>query len=257
MARIIGDNSDGFANETEIINYINSKQYFENLNDNMQEFISFLFECDDLYGCKMYASKPTGMVKPDIAIRIDNVTKYISVKKGAGNSAHQEKLPVFENYLRNSGIESRIIAYLKEFHYGDGSTDGNGGNRISASEWISSNYSKVASINHAFDNTDFLVSFFDRVLFVGNVSPAPIVDAIFHGNINNALWANRDEIIDYLLEQNNTSTTIHFSNLNYQVWNRNLNYNPNIVDRRHVMQIKWASLGDDLSRIRRYGRYGR
>ena len=141
--------------------------------------------------------------------------------------------------------------FKKEFHYGDGSTDGNGGNRISANDWLSANYQKATEINKAFSNPDFLIGIFDRFLFVGNVSSAPVVDAIFHGNINNALWASRNEIITYLLAQRNMSTNIHFSKLTYQVWNRNLNYNPNTVNRRHVMQIKWASMSDDLMYIKR------
>lgn len=251
MARIIGDNSDGFANETEIINYLNSAKYYNNLNENMKSFLSFLFYDVNIDDLPIRASKPAGMVKPDIAITVNEETRYVSVKKGSGNSVHQEKLDVFVNYLRYCGINDTIITYLKEFHYGDGSTDGNGGNRVSAKEWLSVNPKKALKINRAFSNSDFLISVFDRVLFVGNVSPAPVVDAIFHGNINNALWASRDEIITYLLEQKNTTTNIHFSKLTYQVWNRNLNYNPNTANRRHVMQIKWASMSDDLMYIKK------
>ena len=251
MPRIIGDNSDGFANETEIINYLNSARYYDNLNGNMKAFLSFLFRGVKIDSLPIRASKPPGMVKPDLAITINRETRYVSVKKGTGNSVHQEKLNVFENYLRYCGINETIITYLKEFHYGDGSTDGNGGHRVSANDWLSVNYREATEINRAFSDPDFLVIFFDRVLFVGNVSPAPIVDAIFHGNINNALWASRDEIITYLLAQRNTATNIHFSKLTYQVWNRNLNYNPNTANRRHVMQIKWASMSDDLMYITR------
>ncbi len=251
MAKITGDNSDGFTNETEIINYINTQKTYENLNSNMQDFIKFLFSGVNVSGIRITATKPQGMVKPDIAITINGNTKYVSVKKGSGNSVHQEQLSLFETFLKNSGISSQIITYLKEFHYGDGSIDGKGGTRISANEWISNNYSKVSSINKAFKDNTFLIKVFNRILFVGNVSPAPTVDAIFHGNINRALWASRDEIITYLLNWNNTSNNIHFSNLSYQVWNRNLNYNPNTANRRHVMQLKWASLSEDLTSIKR------
>ena len=254
MARILGNNSDGFANEIEIINYLNTARYYENFNTNMRAFLSFLFYGFDIDGFPIYASKLAGMVKPDVAITINRETRYVSVKKGSGNSVHQEKLNVFENYLRLCGINEVIITYLKEFHYGDSSIDGNGGNRVSANEWLSNNYRKATEINRAFSDPDFLVNFFDRVLFVGNVSPAPVVDAIFHGNINNALWASRDEIISYLLQQTNTSSNIHFSKLTYQVWNRNLNYNPNTAGRRHVMQSKGASMTDDLINIKRFRR---
>jgi len=254
MARSIGDNSDGFANETEIINYINNKQYFDNLNDNMQDFISFLFECDDLSGCRMYASKPTGTVKPDIAIRIDNVTKYISVKKGAGNSVHQEQLVQFVSFLDVCGVSEHIINYLKEFHYGDGSTDGNGGDRIRASQWQAQNLSKIIQINAALNTPNMLLESLNRFLFVGNLPNAPVVDIVYHGNIEHGLWASREEIIEFLIPNQNNATTVHFSNLTYQVWNRNLNYNPNTAGRRHVMQIKWASMTDDLINIKRFRR---
>lgn len=251
MTRIIGDNSDGFANETEIINYINTAKYYENLNGNMKAFLSFLFHGINIDGFPIHATKPAGMVKPDVAITINSETRYVSVKKGSGNSVHQENLNVFENYLRYCGINETVIMYLKEFHYGDGSTDGNGRNRVSANDWLSANCKKAVEINRVFSSPNFLISFFDRVLFIGNVSPAPAVDAVFHGNINNALWASRDEIITYLLTQRNTAANIHFSKLTYQVWNRNLNYNPNTANRRHVMQIKWASMSDDLMNITR------
>ena len=63
MATIFGDNSDGFTNELEIINYINAKRTFENLNSNMKEFLTFLFG-RNLSGYNVTATKPKGQVKP-------------------------------------------------------------------------------------------------------------------------------------------------------------------------------------------------
>lgn len=250
MANIFGDNSDGFANENEIIDYLNTQKLYDNLNTNMKEFLSFLFSTD-LKGSKISAFKPTGMVKPDVAITINGITKYVSVKKGSGNSVHQEQLSLFEMFLKSNSVTPQIITYLKEFHYGDGSTDGSGSTRVSASDWLSNNNKKMIEINKAFKDECLLKKVFDRVLFVGNVSPAPVVDSMFHGNVERALWASREEITNYLLKVNNTSSTIHFSNLTYQVWNRNLNFNPDTANRRHVMQMKWASLTDDLALIKR------
>lgn len=139
---IFGDNSDGFANENEIINYLNSIKKFDDINSNMKEFLSFLF-CRNLNGCIISAYKPKGMVKPDVAITINGVTKYVSVKKGSGNSVHQEPISTFETFLKNNNVSYQIITYLKEFHYGDSSTNGNGGTRISAPVWISNNYAKM------------------------------------------------------------------------------------------------------------------
>ncbi len=37
--------------------------------------------------------------KPDMIITINNVIKRISIKKGTGNSVHQEKVDVFVEFL--------------------------------------------------------------------------------------------------------------------------------------------------------------
>ena len=64
--------------------------------------------------------------------------------------------------------------------------------------------------------------------------------------INNKI---ETEIINYLLEENNDHKGVFFSNLNYQVWNRCLNYNPKTEKRRHTMQFKWSSMVNDVKDI--------
>ena len=91
---MFGDNSSGFANENEIIDYLNNTKYVDNLNSNFKAFLSFLFS-QNLNGKTVSAYKPTGQVKPDIGIIIDENEKYVSVKKGSGNSVHQEQLVEF------------------------------------------------------------------------------------------------------------------------------------------------------------------
>lgn len=245
---MLGDNSDGFANEIEIIDYLNKTRLFDNLNNNFKVFLEFLFN-ENLTGKTIFSYKPEKQVKPDIAIIINNNTKYVSVKKGSGNSVHQEKLKEFEKFLDNCNISKKIIEYLKEFHYGDGSIDGTGKLRIKATQWQKENFEKIKMINSSFNTQNMLRKFFDRFLFVGNIPGAPIVDVIYHGNIEKGLWANKTEIINYLLNNPVSSTTVHFSNLTYQVWNRNLKFNPNTEDRRHIMQVKWTSITKDFINI--------
>jgi len=242
---MFGDNSSGFANENEIIDYLNTTKYYDNLNGNFKSFLSFLFR-QNLNGKIIKAYKPTGQVKPDIGIIIDESEKYVSVKKGSGNSVHQEQLVQFESFLNTCGVSNEIINHLKEFHYGDGSTDGNGGDRIRASQWQAQNPQKITQINDALNTENMLMESLNRFLFMGNIPNAPIVDILYHGNIENGLWASREEIIEHLIPNRNHTTTVHFSNLTYQVWNRNLNYNPKTANRRHTMQLKWPSLTNDL-----------
>jgi hypothetical protein len=51
---------------------------------------------------------------------------------------------------------------------------------VSANEWISNNIPKTSTLNKAFHDDALLKKVFDNVLFAGNVSHAPTVDAIFH-----------------------------------------------------------------------------
>ncbi|TCT15501.1 hypothetical protein EDC18_103206 [Natranaerovirga pectinivora] len=248
---MFGDNSEGFTNEIKIINYINSCRSFDLLNQNFKNFLSFLFDAN-LTRFSISAYKPKGQVKPDIGITINGITKFVSVKKGSGNSVHQEPLTVFESFLVAASVPPNSITYLKEFHYGDGSTNGNGGPRINATTWQANNPQKVFQMNRDFNNPYLLQALFNKFLFIGNIPDAPIVDVIYHGTINEGLWASRSEVISYLLSVNNTATNVHFSKLTYQVWNRNLNYNPNTSSRRHVMQVKWPSLTNDLLYIQRH-----
>lgn len=252
MATLFGDNSDGFANETEIVNYINSTGSYTLLNDNMKAFISFLFQGHSYTSAPIRARKTARGVKPDIIITINGTSKYVSIKKGSGNSVHQEPLDLFTRFLAANNVRAEIIQALKQFHYGDGTDNGTGRTRISASSWISNHPAATVSINRSFTERSLLLNFINRVLFTGNVNPTIAADAIFHGNINRALWASKEEITAYLLTHDSlTNNSIHFSNLTYQVWNRNLGFNPNTESRRHVMQVKWASLTTDLSAITR------
>ena len=246
---MFGDNSHGFSNETEIINYLNTQNTFDNLNNNFKQFISFLFGYTP-NGKLIKAYKPSGQVKPDVAITIDSITKYVSVKKGSGNSVHQENISMFTTFLKSMNIPDNILNDLLLFHYGDGTINGKGTERISACQWIKKYPTKVTSINNFFNKNEVKEAIIERVLFKGNVQNGAYVDAVYHGSIEDGLWASRKEILNLMSKNIIHENTIHISNLNYQVWNRGLNFNPNTENRRHVMQIKWASLYNDLLNIR-------
>ena len=100
------------------------------------------------------------------------------------------------------------------------------------------------------NKTNILKLLFERFLFCGNSQGAPRVDVMYHGTTENGLWASTNEIIEHLLQNSNDGNAIAFSHLNYQVWNRCLNFNPKTEDRRQIMQIKWASLEADLMKIK-------
>ena len=80
---------NGFENEKQIIETINSV-VFDNLSKNLQDVIKKINN-----GCvpkNLSAKKYGGSDKADLSISVDKKNYFISVKKGTGNSVHQEKI---------------------------------------------------------------------------------------------------------------------------------------------------------------------
>ena len=84
----MGSNKDGFKNENDIIKYINQVKNFNDMNDNIKSFLSFLFDDIDLNGKTIFASKPKNFSK--------NIRRRISKKSGKVRGRKNFlKLPIF------------------------------------------------------------------------------------------------------------------------------------------------------------------
>lgn len=240
--------NDGFTNEEELKNYINSNTY-TTYNKNIQDFLGFVFAGDFSTSQPFVAEKKAGQVKPDLCITHNGKTKFISIKKGSGNSVHQEKIDVFFPYIEKL-IDTTALNNLKKFHYGDNTTDDTGKTRYSAAD-CKRNYSKeISSLNVSLNSWTVLEKFLDRFLFIGNVGFLS-VDVIYHGTIDSGLWASKEEIKNYIKTNDFSANAVHFGPLTYQVWGRDEKRTAVHPDRRYVMQVKWGSITKDLDAIRK------
>ena len=106
--------NDGFINEKALREYINNNT-FDSYNTNIQAFLKFVFGSKLNPNLPFIAKKKAGQVKPDLCIRHNGIEKYISVKKGSGNSVHQEKIEVFFPFIHNI-LGYTALNYLKIFH---------------------------------------------------------------------------------------------------------------------------------------------
>ena len=249
--RILGDNSDGFQNEINIQDSLDFKIY-DSLNPNLKHFLQDMFRGYNLRGKRIHAIRAKLTEKPDFYVTIDGVPggRYVSVKKGSGNSVHQEKLSLFIEFLRSNGASEEIIDDLLRFHYSDGTDNNTGMVRLTAREFAKENPEIVFRLNEYFSEKKFLKLIFYRVLFIGNLPDAPMVDYLYHGDERNGVWASRDEIMDYVNTfSRNESKSVAFGPLTYQCWNKNLERKPNLEDRRDTMQVKWGTLEDTLIEI--------
>ncbi len=251
----MASNKHGFGNEYSIINYLNNKK-FKELNDNMKNFLSWLFDFKINYDNIIYSGKvekPSGErknPKPDIWIKVNSSVKFISVKEGSGNSVHQEPFIEFCEFLTKIGVENDILNNLKFYHYGDDTIDGTGENRYSSAILKISYKNKIQSVNSKLNQNPYLDKILNRILFAGTLKNPINVDVCYHGDINNGIWASRDEILNYLSTNiPNEISGIIFSHLTYQPWTRDEHRTAKHPERRLVMQVKWGSMLKDFIKI--------
>ena len=245
----MGSNTSGFKNEDELIEFLYYKKV-KDLNNNLKKFIFFLFGDIDEESIIKTTPGKSGQ-KPDMIITIDNNTKKISIKKGSGNSVHQEKIDLFSGFLESINIPKEIINKLLRFHWGDGTTDGSGHERISSRDYKIEFPEEIKIINKEFNKPENIKQFVNRFIIQGKSKNYDSIDALYYGDVSEGHWASTDEIIEYVTNSIFKLDSIHFGPLTYQIWNRCLNFNPKTEERRKVMQVKWASLLNDLLNIER------
>jgi hypothetical protein len=124
--------NDGFMNEKILREYINQNN-FDSYNENIKSFLKFVFGTKFNPILPFKAEKKAGQVKPDLCIIHNETKKYISIKKGSGNSVHQEKIENFFPFIDNM-LGQPSLNNLKMFHYGDDTIDDTGSVRYSAAQ---------------------------------------------------------------------------------------------------------------------------
>lgn len=238
--------NNGFINENEFIEYINSNS-FQYYNANIKKFI--LHISGNSNPTEVIAKQIAGTNKPDLQISIDSLIYYVSMKMGSGNSVHQESLTTFIDFLRDNGISEKAITLLKEYHYADGTDNDTGQIRLSARDFSKHNPEKIKCLNTLFNNnSSFTKTLLNRVLFQGVDSSAPIIDFLYHGTLESGVWASVDELNDFKIQIKGSNFCMKF--LSYQVWGRNQDFNAKYPERRHVVQFKFSQCENILNKIR-------
>ena len=241
---------DGFVNEKLIIEHLNGKK-IGHLNDNMQKFVQYMFKnslnSTDVIEC----IKKAAASKSDIIITSKGIEHSVSIKKGTGNSVHQEPLEYFINFLnKNFEINEKIANDLRLFIWGDGTLDGSGSvsERLSAPQITKKHPEIVNNIKEFFHvhKKDLI----ERFVIKGPKSnSAP--DFIYYGDDKKGIWKDSESVLNWLSDDCNESTRapIPVGRLTFQAWNRNINGGNKSEKKRGVIQLKWGSIGSDLKVI--------
>lgn len=226
----------GINNEIEFVNYLNNKKIFE-LNPMFYSFIKDLFiDLNNEYIITCW--KNTKPQKTDIFICINNTTKNISIKKGIKNSVHVERISDFVHFLIENNIDREIIIKYLKYQYADGTTNGTGKIRLSATEYKKSNQNKIDLINKHFNKKDIIENAINRFILKGKNSDEEI-DAIIYGVVEDFILIKSKDIKKTIISKKDEySTGVHFSSLTIQPMNRCLNKNIKYNSKRFCVQVK-------------------
>lgn len=190
--------------------------------------------------------KVPGCQKADIRIKINGITKNISIKKGIKNEVHIETIDNFIKFLAGLKVDKYCLNEIKKYLYADGTNDGKGNFRQSIKEYKQDNQKVIDFINNVLSNDYILTNIAKRSIIKGRISELE-VDAIIYGVTNDFLWIAKEEINKILLlKANDYSTALHFGPLTLQPWDRNLKRNPKYEYRRDYIQLKWYNICDDI-----------
>ncbi len=231
----------GFENEDRIIEALNGKT-FESLTPNLQELIKSSFSN---YNSVIVAVKQAGQNKSDLKISIGNESHTYSIKKGTGNSIHQEPIEPFLEFLaQNYGIEEEMKNNLRLFIWGDGTLDGKGkiSDRLSAPQFKKRYPHIIDSIQNFFNSIK--EPLIKRFLIEG-VQSNSSAEFVYYGTAQSGVCCKSDKIVDWIAN-NRSRGAISIGKLTFQAWNRNINGGDKSEKKRGVIQLKWGSIKDDI-----------
>lgn len=233
----------GEINELKFVKYLHLKKVCD-LNPMFLNFITNIFDNikeTDLIQCY----KNIYPTKTDIFVKINKQQKRISIKMGYNNSVHIEPISSFIHFLIENNIDKDIVMKYLKFHYADGTTNGTGIKRLSASEYKKIHQDEIDCINKIFNDNDLIKKAINRFILQGRNSKYE-VDVIIHGTPEDFLWIKKDDIYKIMLNNNYYSTGVHFGKLFCQPQDRCINHNHLYEKKRFCVQIKWYSLFDDI-----------
>ena len=236
----------GFRNEKRIVAELDNKN-FNSLSSNFQNMVLFL--CPKVNHSEIInASVIGGTCKADIKITVSKKDYFVSIKKGSGNSVHQEPVNDFVNYISTkcTNYTSSIGEDIAHFIWGDGTLDGLGDpkNRLDAREYKKKHPEKLNNLILFFSNN--MQSMLARILMHGSSQSSP-AEFLYYGDDKAGVICRISDAITFL-SKSSCNSAINLGGLSTQAWNRNIKGGKS-EHKRGQIQFKWGGLKNDISKI--------
>ncbi len=244
---------NGLLIEDEILFSLNKKKY-KHLTPNMANLIRDMFGVVSP-GEKIKCIHCEEFKKPDLAITVGKVTKYLSIKSGKATDLHGEHISTVIPYLRSLGISERTLKTYCLYQFGDKTLDGSGERRMEYHDvyfWLRDLIKEAnAEIN---GKPEVVMEIIDRVMFQGVDKNAPKADYIYCGDLEYGLAISRDQVYKYLSSKSFTFIeNLHIGPILIKPHARYVDRPITNDYARHKVDFYWPKLNEDVRYI--YKRY--
>jgi len=219
---------DGLDNESEIVNHLNRKKFSE-INNNLKSFLKFLNNNRELNKDTIISARRLSRnVKTDIIITFNGTNYNVSVKKGTGNSVHQETIDLFVDFINKHTSTSELI---EDFRHFINSFDSN-------RTYFEKYPQKRKRIQQFFDlNARPLLI---RFLKTGKFNDGH-ADYLYHGTLERGKFDTIDNVINSMISKTRWgSASLYVGHLTFQKWNTNN------LKKRGSIQLKASTITDFL-----------
>ena len=239
----------GILKEKEIVNALNNKKIKE-LSNNSKYIVKELFGIVDENEI-VYASLIDGFKKPDFVITLQNESHYISMKSGRSNVVHQENIRKFCLYLHHKGISNTTISTILLFHYGDGTKDGSGKQRIEYEELLFRLKDRIKAANDELNkNKEFVWDVIVRTVFKGTLDDNIEADYLYHGDAEYGVLASKKQIYSHFLKRDwKYYSNLHIGPIHIRPHARYVNKDIKRPDSREKIDFAWINLHADIDYI--------
>lgn len=187
----------GHLVEEELAIALNDKKV-KDLSKNLKDMLRCLFgalDYEEIVSCKL----TDGSIKPDIIITYKKINKGVSIKSGRAEIVHNEKIANFLNYLKEKGISDKTLETIALFHFGDGTTDGNGNYRLPYDKVYQMYKERISEANIELNkDIDFVKEVVTRLVFKGANEDNIEADAIYFGDQEEGVLATKRQILKNL-----------------------------------------------------------
>ena len=194
--------------------------------------------------------------KPDIFIKINGKTRFISLKSGHSNTMHVEKLKTLIPFFRNLGVSKETLKTILLFHFGDGTLNGTGERRMYVDEVMAWLGERVKSANAELARPEIVKASIDRFVFDGSEHCKASADVLAFGTPEYFIFATREALEEVVMKKDYSHIrALHIGPMLLQPFSRDINRLSKHPEKREAMSLHWHYLMSDIQKAKLYEDY--